>query len=88
MRGSWNSDENFEYITDPEAFLAMDGGDGSSSVKLSRGEKSALTAMAKRTRSDPEFNPVTGVGLGKDPATMPKTPKVRKEAKAPTKRAK
>ncbi len=88
MRGSWNSDENFDFITDPDAFLAMDGGDGLSSVKLTRTEKSALTAMAKRTRSDPEFDPVTGVGLGKDPATMPKTPKARKEAKAPAKRAK
>src|SRR5690606_23096732 len=47
-RGPWNSDDNFEYVSDREQFLAMDGGDGMSSVKLSREEKKVLEAMAGR----------------------------------------
>lgn len=74
-RGSWNSDENFDYIEDREQFLGMDGGDGLSSVKLSRDEKKLLTVMASRTRSDPNDDPLTGVAIGKAPGTMPKTRK-------------
>lgn len=67
-RGSWNSDENFNYITDREAHLAMDGGDGLSSVKLAAGQKDVLKQMAARTKSDPKANPTTGVELGGDGA--------------------
>ena len=76
MRGSWNSDENFDYVSDREQFLAMDGGDGMSSVKLSRDEKKILTSMAGRTRSDPAEDPLTGIAIGKAPGTMPKTGKI------------
>ena len=64
MRGSWNSDENFNYVTDREAHLAMDGGDGLSSVKLSAGQVEALKQMAARTKSDPKSDPTTGADLG------------------------
>ena len=64
MRGSWNSDENFDYVSDREQFLAMDGGDGMSSVKLTAAETDALKRMASRTRSNPELNPETGANLG------------------------
>jgi Mn-containing catalase len=76
MRGSWNSDENFDYVSDREQFLGMDGGDGMSSVKLSREEKKILEAMAGRTRSDPAEDPLTGVAIGKAPGTMARTGKV------------
>ncbi|MDB6163286.1 MAG: catalase [Xanthomonadaceae bacterium] len=64
MRGSWNSDENFEFVSDREQFLAMDGGDGIPVVKLSGAERSAVEKMAARTRSNPDINPQTGVNLG------------------------
>ena len=64
MRGSWNSDENFDYVSDREQFLAMDGGDGMSSVQLSAAERDALKQMATRTRSNPDVNPETGANLG------------------------
>ncbi|MGH8074796.1 MAG: manganese catalase family protein [Lysobacter sp.] len=66
MRGSWNSDENFNYIADREAHLAMDGGDGLSSVKLQPGQKDVLKQMATRTKSDPSINPPTGAELGSE----------------------
>jgi Mn-containing catalase len=64
MRGSWNSDENFDYISDREQFLAMDGGSGLPEVTLSAEEKRAVDQMAKRTASDPDADPATGVDLG------------------------
>lgn len=64
LRGSWNSDENFNFVSDPEQFLAMDGGDGLPSVQLKSGHKSALEQMARRTRSNPDVNPETGTTLG------------------------
>lgn len=66
MRGSWNSDENFDFVSDREQFLAMDGADGFPSVKLSGKERSAVEQMAARTRSNPEINPQTGANLGMD----------------------
>lgn len=73
MRGSWNSDENFNYISDREQFLAMDGGNGLPKVNLAADEKRALDRMAKRTASDPNVDPVTGVDLGSGKQPKPKT---------------
>jgi len=64
MRGSWNSDENFDFVSDREQFLAMDGGDGMPSVALSDAQRGAVERMAMRTRSNPEINPETGANLG------------------------
>jgi Mn-containing catalase len=66
MRGSWNSDENFAYVSDREAHLAMDGGDGLYSVRLKDGQKDVVEQMAARTRSDPAVNPPTGAGIGRE----------------------
>jgi len=76
MRGPWNSDENFDYVSDPEQFTAVDGGDGVPSVVLDPMEERTVLAMAARTASDPASNPVTGVELGKAEGTMAKTRKV------------
>jgi len=76
MRGPWNSDENFDYVSDPEQFTAVDGGDGIPSVVLDPIEERTVLAMAARTTSDPASNPVTGVELGKAEGTMAKTTKV------------
>lgn len=64
MRGPWNSDENFEYVTDGDQEIPADGGDGLPTVALSENQADDLAAMAARTRSDPKSNPVTGVELG------------------------
>jgi len=62
MRGSWNSDENFEFVADPAP--AVDGGDGSASVTLPSDQATDLANMASRTASDPSLNPTTGAELG------------------------
>ena len=62
VRGSWNSDENFDYVANPQP--AVDGGDGLASVMLSTQEKADLESMALRTRSNPEIDPTTGAELG------------------------
>jgi len=72
MRGPWNSDENFEYISDREAQRAVDGGDGMASVTLRGTELQAVQAMAARTASDPNADPVTGADLGSGVSMDPK----------------
>ncbi|MCX7513378.1 manganese catalase family protein [Frateuria sp. STR12] len=64
MRGPWNSDENFQFLSDREKFLAMDGGSGMPEVSLDKQQQATLMQMAKRTRSDPSSNPETGADLG------------------------
>jgi len=64
VRGSWNSDENFNYVADPQP--AVDGGDGRASVVLAEDEAAALKAMAVRTASNPDINPETGAELGSE----------------------
>ena len=80
MRGPWNSDENFRFVSDPEAFSAVDGGDGQASVKLPRAEARLVDAMAARLASAPDSNPVTGIELGKAEGTMARTVPVKEEA--------
>ncbi|GAB2577836.1 manganese catalase family protein [Dyella jejuensis] len=63
-RGPWNSDDNFNFVTDPDEFLAMDGGDGRAKVKLDSEDKQCVKAFATRTASNPDSNPTTGAELG------------------------
>ena len=62
VRGSWNSDKHFDYVENPQP--AVDGGDGGAEIALSSNQKTLLKAMAKRTQSDPEADPLTGAELG------------------------
>jgi Mn-containing catalase len=64
LRGPWNSDDNFEFISNREEQRAVDGGDGSGTVGLSAAEKSAVTALATRTASRTSVDPKTGADLG------------------------
>jgi Mn-containing catalase len=64
IRGPWNSDENFTYISERGEQVAVDGGDGLAQVKLSKAEVTALQALVARTASDPNSDPVTGAELG------------------------
>jgi len=66
MRGPWNSDENFEYLTGGDEQMPADGGDGLPKTKLQGEEAKAVKAMAERTKSDPDSNPVTGAELGQE----------------------
>ena len=67
VRGPWNSGELWERIDDRDAQAAVDGGDGRASVVLEEAQQAALEAMAVRTASDPDSNPVTGAELGAGP---------------------
>jgi Mn-containing catalase len=66
MRGPWNSDDNFRYVSKAEEFLAMDGGDGKPDVHLTDQESKVLQELQRRTRSNPRGNPKTGAELGID----------------------
>lgn len=62
VRGSWNSDKHFDYVSDPQP--AVDGGDGSASVTLSPTQEALIKAMADRTKSSTDGDPLTGAELG------------------------
>ncbi|MBZ6391122.1 MAG: manganese catalase family protein [Pantoea dispersa] len=62
VRGSWNADDNFDYVADPQP--AVDGGDGLPSVTLSADEQRDIDALAARTASDPLIDPITGAEAG------------------------
>lgn len=62
IRGSWNSDENFTYVANPQP--AVDGAEGLASVKLSAAQQVCHEALAARTASDTSVNPVTGTDIG------------------------
>ncbi|GFM83779.1 catalase [Pseudomonas cichorii] len=62
LRGPWNSDEEFEYIENPQP--AVDGGDGTASVTLNEEDALTLTMMKERTSSDPDADPLTAAELG------------------------
>lgn len=66
-RGPWNEGEQWESIDEREEQMAVDGGDGSASVKLTAAQKKTVGAMAERLASDPASNPVTGADLGAGP---------------------
>jgi len=66
-RGPWNEGEQWDYVDDREAQAAVDGGDGTASVKLPKAEADAVKDFAARTASDAEANPVTGADLGAGP---------------------
>ena len=64
MRGPWNQGEQWDFVEDREKQAAVDGGDGSASVKLSRKDLTLGKAAAARTMSNPDSDPTTGAELG------------------------
>jgi len=64
MRGPWNQGEQWDFIDDRAKQAAVDGGDGSASVKLTRQEMAIAKKVAARTMSDPASDPTTGAELG------------------------
>jgi manganese catalase len=68
MRGPWNQGEQWDFVEDREKQAAVDGGDGSASVKLSRKDMALAKKAAARTASNPDSNPTTGAELGQGTA--------------------
>ncbi len=68
MRGPWNEGEDWEFVEDRDKQMAVDGGDGSASVKLSREDMALTKKVAQRTKSDPSSDPSTGAELGEGKA--------------------
>lgn len=62
-RGPWNEGEQWQFVSDREQQMAVDGGSGLGSVQLSTPEAAVLEKMAMRTMSDPTSDPLTGAEL-------------------------
>jgi Mn-containing catalase len=65
QRGPWNEGPQWNFVEDPRAALAVDGGSGEASVGLNDEEAAVLESMAARTSSDPDSDPLTGAELGR-----------------------
>src|SRR5689334_2699178 len=63
-RGSWNQGQQWQFVSDRNEQMAVDGGDGMASVQLPPEQLSAVQDMAQRTASDPQSDPTTGAELG------------------------
>ena len=63
-RGSWNQGDQWQFVSDREQQLAVDGGTGDADVALSSGGAKVLKQMAWHTESDPAAEPLTGAELG------------------------
>jgi Mn-containing catalase len=64
VRGPWNQGEKWDFVSEPEQQMAVDGGSGEPTVQLTAEDQAAVEAMAVRTSSDSTSNPPTGAELG------------------------
>lgn len=64
MRGPWNQGADWDFVTDRDKQMAVDGGSGEAEVSLSSSDIDVLKQMAARTMSDPKSSPRTGAELG------------------------
>ncbi|MFC0398784.1 manganese catalase family protein [Paraburkholderia rhizosphaerae] len=62
QRGPWNQGRGLKLVDQPEP--AVDGGDGTASVKLDKNQQTAIEALKQRLTSDPSSDPETGAELG------------------------
>jgi Mn-containing catalase len=60
-RGPWNEEPGWEFVEQPEP--AVDGGDGLTGVRVSKKDIEVLSAMASRTASATDTDPVTSADL-------------------------
>jgi Mn-containing catalase len=67
MSGPWNSGPQWKVVKDRAKQAAVDGGDGSASVKLKKEEEKLLSQAAARTASRTDVDPTTGADLGAGP---------------------
>ena len=64
MRGPWSQGERWHFVEDREKRAAVDGGNGSASVKLTRKGRALAKKAAARTASNPDSNLTTGAEHG------------------------
>ncbi len=64
--GPWNSGEQWERM---DELVPADGSEGRASVRLHDHDLAIVQALAARTSSDPESDPVTGADLGAGPGS-------------------
>jgi manganese catalase len=64
VKGAWNSGGNWEVVKDRKKQSAVDGGDGTASVQLSKQDQKLLKTAADRTQSRVDADPTTGADLG------------------------
>jgi Mn-containing catalase len=76
VRGPWNKGEEWQFISDMEECVAVDGGSGEASVELDTADAQLLKKMAQRTASRTDIDPPTGADLGSGGADG-KSPKAR-----------
>ncbi len=67
MRGPWNQGDQWDFVTDRDKQMAVDGGTGEAAVKLDSSDMDVIKKMAARTLSDPDSDPTTGSDLGMGP---------------------
>ena len=84
-QGPWNTGEIWETVNDFADQSAVDGGDGTASVKLSKAEEAVVAAAADRTASDPTGDPMTGAELGAGPGSGLTGDEEVSKARAPAK---
>jgi Mn-containing catalase len=65
-RGSWNQGEQWNFISDPDQQIAVDGGTGEATVDLELAQDELAVQLAARTASDPNADPLTGAEIGMD----------------------
>lgn len=65
QRGPWNQGEDWNFVSEQERMLGVDGGGGEASVNLSEEEARQIKLTSMRTMSDPNSDPLTGAELGK-----------------------
>jgi len=64
VRGAWNQGADWDFISDRDKQMAVDGGAGDAEVALPTDDIDVLEMMAARTLSDPMAMPRTGSELG------------------------
>ena len=64
VRGPWNQGEQWQFVSDLNDMLGVDGGSGEATVDLDTDEAKQVKKAAARTMSKPGGDPMTGAELG------------------------
>ena len=64
VRGPWNQGEQWQFVSDLNDMLGVDGGSGEATVDLDTDEAKQVKQAAARTMSNPGGDPMTGAELG------------------------
>lgn len=64
VRGPWNQGEQWQFVSDLNDMLGVDGGSGEATVELDTDEAKLVKQSAARLKSNPSVDPTTGAELG------------------------